>query len=404
MRLAVVLGAACAALLLGASAASAAPARGDRLAPAGTVVVGFDSEAALRAALARSGARLVRIVPELGYAEVEGDVEALPGIRSLERVRVREPQTAPVTTFTAAPLEWQVSATRLDAVPPDVLRSARRITIAVIDTGADLAAPDLAAKTPSRWNVRSGGRDVADRHGHGTFVASLAAGSVSNGEGMAGFGGDARLLVVKAGGADGRLTDLEEADAIVYAVRKGAKVINISLGGVTTSPVEREAIDFAVRRGVLVVAAAGNGYERGNAVEYPAALLRDRGLAVGASTRAGTRAAFSSTGAHVALAAPGEEVFAAVSSLAPEASFSRIPLAGSTAGVYGIASGTSFAAPQVAGAAALVWGANPKLRAADVARILKETATGAGVRNDELGFGVLDVAAAVAAARASVRS
>ena len=308
------------------------------------------------------------------------------------RVVWRMPQAAPVTSFSAAPAEWQVPATRLDEVPAEVLRAARRITIAVIDTGADLAAPDLAAKTPARWNVRSGGRDVSDRHGHGTFVAALAGGSITNGEGIAGFGGDAKLLVVKAGGADGRLTDLEEADAIFYAVRKGAKVINLSLGGPTTSVLERQAIDFAVKRGVLVVAAAGNTYERGNGLQYPAALLRNRGLAVAASTVTGTRASFSSTGAHVALAAPGEDVVAAVSSLAP-ASFSPVTLGG--AGLYGVGSGTSFAAPQVAGAAALVWGANPKLRAADVARILKETATGGGVRNDELGYGVLDVAAAV---------
>lgn len=317
---------------------------------------------------------------------------------------MREPQAAPVATFSPTPHEWQVSATRLDEVSPEVLRAARRVTIAVIDTGADLSAPDLSAKAPARWNVRSRNRDVADSHGHGTFVASLAAGSVTNGDGISGFGGDARVLVIKAGGADGHLTDLEEAEAIVYAVKKGAKVINLSLGGPTTSPVERQAVAYAQRRGVLLVAAVGNGFSDGNAVEYPAALLGDRGLAVAASTQAGTRASFSSTGPHVSIAAPGEGVFAAVSSLASERSFPRVPLAGSVAGVYGVGSGTSFAAPQVAGAAALVWGANPKLRARDVARILKETATGGGRRNDELGYGILDVAAAVEAAQASTRA
>jgi serine protease len=121
---------------------------------------------------------------------------------------------------------------------------------------------------------------------------------------------------------------------------------------------------------------------------------------VAASTQAGTRASFSSTGPHVAIAAPGEAVVAAVSSLAP-ASFARVALDGR--GLYGLGSGTSFAAPQVAGAAALVWAANPRLKAADVARILKGTASGRGTRTDELGYGVLDVAAAVAAARASRR-
>ena len=72
---------------------------------------------------------------------------------------------------------------------------------------------------------------------------------------------------------------------------------------------------------------------------------------------------------------------------------------GSLGGLYGFSSGTSFASPQVAGAAALVWAANPQLRADEVASILEQTASGQGDWNAELGYGVLDVAAAVAKAR-----
>jgi subtilisin family serine protease len=149
----------------------------------------------------------------------------------------------------------------------------------------------------------------------------------------------------------------------------------------------------------------GNEYKQGNPVEYPAALLQPlgsnglngSGLAVAASTRDGLRASFSNTGSWVSLAAPGEGVFAALSQLSSPAKYPRISLAG-TAGLYGYGSGTSYAAPQVAAAAALVWSANPSLNAQDVARILKETASGHGTWTPELGFGVIDVAAAVARA------
>ena len=301
--------------------------------------------------------------------------------------------------------QWQYAATRSNNVPAWALRRAARITIAVIDTGADLAAPDLAAKGPAAFDVVSGGTDVSDALGHGTFVASLAAGSVTNRDGIAGFGGDARLLVVKAG-SNGTITDVDEARAIVYAVDHGARIINLSFGGRDASPVERRAIDYAVARGVLVVAAAGNEFREGNAVQYPAALLQPpgsngrggAGLVVAGSTRSGTRAPFSNTGSHVSLAAPAENVFGAISSLSPTTLFPRVPLPGSLAGLYGYGSGTSFAAPQVAGAAALVWGARPTLAAAEVARILEESAQGRGRWNPELGFGVIDVARAVATA------
>jgi len=157
---------------------------------------------------------------------------------------------------------------------------------------------------------------------------------------------------------------------------------------------------------VLIVAAVGNEYSQGNPVEYPAALLQPhgsdgtggQGLAVTASTSAGVRASFANTGSWVSLAAPGENVFGAVSQFASSTAYPRSVLPGAQAGLYGYASGTSFAAPQVAGAAALVWAANPSLTAQQVAQILKQTASGHGSWTSDLGFGVVDIAAAVAQA------
>ena len=382
----------------------------------GTVVVGYRSASALRAALERFPAREVRTVPALRTAELQvshdvsgfaSSIRKLPGILYVRRPASRSTSAEPaLLAESGSAYEWQYGAIRTNAVPHAVLAAASRLTIAVIDTGADLTVPDLAAKGAAGYSVETGSPDIHDANGHGTFVAALAAGSIENGEGIAGFGGDAGLLVVQAGDSSGEFTDVDEAAAIVYAVDHGARIINLSLGGPETSATERQAIQYAVAHGALLVAAAGNDAQNGNPVEYPAALLQPvgsggaggSGLSVGASDRSGERAPFSSTGSWISLAAPGENVLSDLSPSFADSLFTRVVLPGSRAGVYGIASGTSFAAPEVAGAAALVWAANPLLNAQQVAAILKETASGQGTWNDELGYGVIDVAAAVARA------
>ena len=119
---------------------------------------------------------------------------------------------------------------------------------------------------------------------------------------------------------------------------------------------------------------AGNDALAGNPAEYPAALLHGLGLAVGASDMNGRRARFSEHGQFVSLAAPGTAVFGALAWKARASLFPRTELPGGAPGLYGFASGTSYAAPQVAGAAALVWAANPRLTAHQVAAVLEQTA------------------------------
>ncbi|MEP7335784.1 MAG: S8 family serine peptidase [Actinomycetota bacterium] len=415
LRLAALAWAASFVLLIAPVASAATAERGPSI--RGPITVGYSSEAALDAAVSHAGGRVLRRLPHIHVAEVSGSgliaelLAGSPGISFLERpatrTRAAEPGLARANAHGA--FEWQYAAAHADTVPESVRRAASAITIAVIDTGADLRAPDLAAKSPFAFDIRTQAEDVADVHGHGTFVASLAAGSTTNGEGIAGFSGDANLLVVRTStGRDG-LTDVDEAAAIVYAVDQGARVINLSFGGPSTSTTERRAIDYAAEHGVLLIAAIGNDFRNGNPVHYPAALLQPvssrghggRGLAVGASRRDGTRAAFSNTGSHLSLVAPGEAVFGAVSELSSRRDYPRVALPGSREGLYGFGSGTSYSAPQVAGAAVLVWTANPALSASDVADYLKGTASGQGRWNPRLGYGVLDVGAAVALALAS---
>lgn len=264
---------------------------------------------------------------------------------------------------------WQYEAIGESGIPVSILRAAATIRLAVVDTGADVGVPDIAARHPLTWDVRTRRTGVRDVNGHGTFVASLAAGA----------SGAARLMIVKAGSASGAFTDAAESSAIHYAVDHGAKIINLSVGGVDTSPTERAAVAYAIRHGVLLVAPVGNGF--GSTPMYPAALLGNAGLAVAASTETGGHAPFSNTGIGVAITAPGEHV-----------------LGDLVGGLSGYDSGTSFAAPLVAGAAALIWGANPRLTARDVVAIIEQTASGSGTWTPDLGYGVIDVAAAVARA------
>ena len=360
---------------------------------------------------------LVQDVPALRVAEVRPSGDATRYIRSLRgvsgivaahRAVPRVEADAPgltlglVSTPAGGAYEWQWYATGVDRVPAKILAAAARSTIAIVDTGADLSAPALAGKVRASYDVRSGRRAVGDTSGHGTFVASIAGGSTSAGGAVAGFGGAARLLVVKVG--DGTsVSDVDVAAGIVRSVQSGARIVNVSLAGHTRSAAEASAVAYAARHGALVVAAAGNDALAGNPAEYPAALLRPLGsngagglgLAVAASGMDGRSAKlFGARVVHRASSAGHHSLRCA--RFDGERHRSSHPQRLQAPWVrYGFASGTSYAAPQVAGAAALVWAANPRLTARQVAAVLEQTASGHGSWSAELGYGVIDVAAAV---------
>jgi subtilisin family serine protease len=252
---------------------------------------------------------------------------------------------------------------------------------------------------------------VQDTEGHGTFVAGEIAAALGNGRGIAGLAFPARLVVAKVLGKDGSIDPDSEARAIRWALARGARVINLSIGGIrdpldgnvdTYSPAERDAVAEAVRAGALVVSSVGNGdlapREPWLYASYPAALPHVLGVA--AYARDGSIPDFSNRDPLYAdISAPGTEIL------------STIPRAVSTHGcaergyspcgpdTLREGDGTSFAAPQVAAAAALLFAAEPRLRAEQVTAILERNAADAGLRgrDPETGWGRLDVAAAVAA-------
>jgi serine protease len=362
------------------------------------VSVGYDAPGAL------SGLHVLATVPSLHVAEVAASdattLRGRPGIRWVRSTVARHHLGVSLVTAQRSALaaEWQFAATHANLVPAEVQRAAAAITIAVVDTGADLAAPTIAAKAPTTYNVITGTDSVSDVTGHGTFVASVAGGSVTSGSVLQGFGGDAKLMIVQANRGSDVFDDVDEAAGIVWAVNHGARIVNLSIGGAQTSQVEQDAIAYALSHGVLLVAAAGNTGLGGDVVSYPAALVGPRGLAVASTTATGKRAPFSTSARYVSLAAPGVHVLGATTAAAPTSEFPRAALAAD--GLYAYGTGTSYSAPQVAGAAALVWAVDPTLSPSGVITILEQTASGHGKWNPGIGFGVLNVAAAVAKAKA----
>ena len=196
------------------------------------------------------------------------------------------------------------------------------VKVAVVDTGLDMSHPEFAGRVAAGKSF-VGGRWSSDTDGHGTFVAGLIAADPANGVGIAGLAPNVSLLVAKVSEPDGVSLDAE-VRAIVWAVRQGARVINLSIGGVRDpddsgadrfSGPERDAIAFARSRGVVVVAAVGNGTDSPvmpwRFANWPAAFPHVIGVA--ALRRDGSVPAFSNRDPfYVDLAAPGQDVISTI--------------------------------------------------------------------------------------------
>ena len=260
----------------------------------------------------------------------------------------------------------------------------RRPLVAVLDTGVDPTVPDLGrvlVPGAARSFVPGSPDADDDPDGHGTHIASVLAARIGNGFGGSGVAA-ARVISVRIADGEGFTTTSSIIRGLRYARVRGARVINLSFGGAGRSRLEQDAIDRAVRAGALVVAAAGNTGGRG--VQYPAAY---RGvLGVGGLDLDGTPLPGSTSGPHVALAAPGREVRGATRSIDP---FPPGTLVGRT--------GTSMAAAIVSGAAARVLARRPRATPAQLRGVLMDTARDVAPagRDATTGAGALDLAAAL---------
>ena len=269
------------------------------------------------------------------------------------------------------------------------------VSIAILDTGIDAqhetletnlgdgwAAVDAACDTSSdcepSWLCPSNGISTCyeewdDDNDHGTHVAGTAAAAMNN-TGVKGVAPDATLNSVKVLDCCGSGSFDDIAAGIQWAADHGHDVINMSLGGPESDAVN-DAVDYAVSHGVVLVAAAGNDGECQDCVGHPAA--HPEVIAVSATDETDNLANFSSQGPEVDIAAPGADVLSAVAR-----------------SDYEEFSGTSMAAPHVAGAAAQVIASGITDRE-EVRDALEDAAEDIGLTAEEQGAGRLNVANAV---------
>jgi len=401
------------------------------------VVLGLQSMQDVKSLRVEYGFQDVQTIPDLHAVEVHvnrAQVHALL-TRGTQDSRIRyvsplgperhtlsvpnDPYLSKMDSQTNLPYEWSFLATHVDQAL-QFTQGDPRMDVGIIDSGISYI-PDLAGKIDSVWSVHGTQvtQDFAsnDQYGHGTMVASLIAAIDGDGFGMAGFGGETHVIAVHATvGAGPIVTDTRTALALTKLVSLGVRIVNMSLGGPTPSqPILVDAIHQAAAKGVLLIAAAGN--DTRDYVSWPAALLqpagggRSYGLVVGATDVTGNRATFSDWGANISLVAPGtydsshggpgvlvalppvSQVEALVDNNGVHAVTSWLDPDGNK---YGYASGTSFAAPEVAGIAALVWAARPDLTNYQVADILKQSASRQSSDwTPDMGCGLLDAGAAL---------
>jgi hypothetical protein len=264
--------------------------------------------------------------------------------------------------------------------------------IAVIDTGVDYTHPDLATRVVKGRDWVNADVDPMDDNGHGTHVAGIAAANVNNLIGITGVS-KAQVFAIKVLNVTGSGTYYDIAGGIIDASNNAAvRVINLSLGGTGSSTLLQDAVTYAVSRGKLLVIAAGNANT--NTPSYPAYYARAASfptlapqiISVGATGLAtfeagtpvmnyGCEASYSNYGDWVTFVAPGTDIF----STTPTKPF----FANYYEGVepyYDFLSGTSMAAPMVAGAASRVFTSMPP------------GATAAQVKGQLEATGTLDVA------------
>jgi len=346
-------------------------------------------------------------------------LRGIRGVRYIEPVVTRRLAYAPTDPLVSR--QWYMAYSGFYE-PWVTLPALERVPVAVIDSGVDVRHPELAGRILEAKSFVGG--SVQDTLGHGTFVAGLIAADLDNGIGIAGLAPSAQLLVAKVVTRSRSVPVDAEAKAIRWAVDNGARVINMSLGGIrdpldpsqdTYSRLEADAVAYAVSNGVVVVAAVGNSDQAPATpwkyASYPAALphvlgvsaLNDTGGIPGVPRFSNRDAVYND------IAAPGVQIL----SILPRPLTARFPQCAeqgySSCGSddFRSAQGTSFAAPQVTAAAAVLLSLRPTLRPEQVTKLLEGTArdldesTGCTEcltgRDAASGWGRLDVAAAIAA-------
>ncbi len=260
----------------------------------------------------------------------------------------------------------------------DITTGSNSVLVAVCDTGFDVNHPDLGPnlRIDLAYNAHDGSTNIYDAHGHGTGTAGTLGAVGNNGTGVAGVNWDVDIIPIRIAISDGNSSAYIStmATCIEYAADNGARVVNLSYGGIQYATIDSAAQYLRARNGLLFMS-AGNDYD-----EFSSYPDYTSFIGVGATDQNDNKANFSNWGTFVDITAPGVSILTTYPN-----------------NRYVYYSGTSFSSPLAAGIAALMVAANPSITINELENGMFSTAVDIGDSGDDnvFGHGLVDAQAAV---------
>jgi hypothetical protein len=332
------------------------------------------SEQAVQTVFAAHGASQVDSIPQIDVRVLQvsatnrdrvlAALKHNPNIEFAELNALAAPTATTNDPYVVNNYEWHLL--KLRAFQAWDISVGTNAVVAICDSGVDPTQPDLVGKLLPGYNVYANNTDTSDEFGHGTAVAGAAAAQGNNGIGVAGVAWNAWILPVKISDASGSSTYSAMANGLTYAVDHGARVINISYCGSSSSSTLQSAADYVWNHNGVIFAAAGNAGT--SSPQYPAACKTV--VAVSATGYDDDFQTWSSYGSDIAVSAPGIGIWTTKND-----------------GTYSAISGTSLASPVAAGCGALLLGYNPQLTNSGIVNLLESNADDLGAAGYDIYFG-----------------
>ncbi len=316
--------------------------------------------------------RILRLTPSHAIEEVSTDSQ--DGISSAAHIALAQQSIAPNDYYYFIGYQWGLQ--KISAPEAwSITTGSSSIVIAVIDTGVDPTQPDLQGKLTPGWNVADNDSNTTDVESNGTSIAGIVGALTNNSLGVAGLCWNCMIMPVRVVATDGSVTYSNVAIGITWAADHGARVANTSFMCDSSAAVSSAAQYLQNKGGILTVPAGDYGSVDTNPINPYM-------ITVAATDQNDTMYSWSNSGSDIVLVAPGTTE-------------STEPFQ-----MFGSVSGTSIAAPFVAGTAALMLSVNPNLTGTQITSMLEQTADHLGTQgwNSTYGYGRVNAMAAVQAA------
>lgn len=256
------------------------------------------------------------------------------------------------------------------------LSMGKNITVAIVDTGIDLNHPDLKNNLVKGKNIIEPKKQPMDDNGHGTHVAGIIGAIANNKIGVSGIAPNCKIMPVKVL-SNGKGSDIDIAEGIVWATDNGADIINVSIGIYTKSKPIEKAVKYALDNNVVFVSSAGND-SKNSKIHLPSMIKGV--IEVSATNKKDNFASFSNFAQQISVSAPGDKILSTLPTYSTE-------LTDDAGTKYGLLSGTSMASPVVAGVATLIRAKNPKIPNTEIKKIIEESSIDLGKKGYDAYFG-----------------